>query len=66
MLKDRKQLQKLITLDKQKLEQELKDLDKQYEKMRFLLEQKDYTRKRRENVPINHDMISDNSSSTRY
>ena len=39
-----------LTLEKEKLEQELKDFDEQYEKIRLLLEQKGYVRKRRENV----------------
>ena len=56
-----------LTLAKERLEQqELKDLDKQDEKIRLSLEQQDYARKRRENVPTNRDMISDNSSSTSY
>ena len=39
-----------LTLEKKRLEQELKDFDEQYEKIRLLLEQKGYVRKRRENV----------------
>ena len=31
-----------------------------------MLEQKGYVQKRKENVPRNHDVISDNSSSTSY
>ena len=60
-----------LTLEKKRLEQELKDFDEQYEKIRLLLEQKGYVRKRRENVSyiiwfnVNY-MISDNSSSNRY
>ena len=44
----------------------MKDLDKQHKKIRLLLEQKGYARKRRENVRKNHDIISENSGSTRY
>ena len=55
-----------LTLEKEEPDQKLKDLDKQYEKIRPLLERKGYTRKRRENVPTSHDMISANSSSARY
>ena len=55
-----------LTLEKEKLEQESKDLDKQHEKICLLSEQKGYAQKRMENVPTNPDMISDNSGSTHY
>ena len=55
-----------LTLENEKIEHELKDLDKQYKKIHFLLEQKGYARKRRENVRKNHDIISENSGSTSY
>ena len=51
---------------KRTLQSDLESLSNQYEKIRILLEQKGYARKRRENVPTNDEMISNYSSSTRY
>lgn len=60
--------QKISEIDQQKLalEDDLSGLNAEYEKIRRLLEQKGYARKRRENVPTDEKMISDNFSSTRY
>jgi hypothetical protein len=52
--------------EKKSLETDLTELSCQYEKVRLLLEQKGYARKRRENIPTSKDMISNYSSSTRY
>ena len=55
-----------LALEKEWLEQELKDLDKQYGQIRLLLNQKGSAQNWMENFPTNNDMISDNSSSTCY
>lgn len=55
-------------LDKEIAEQEerLKELTEAYEKFRKLLEQKDYSRRRRTNTSTTYEMINDYKSSTRY
>ena len=55
-----------IDEQKQALEIDLKVLNSEYEKIKKLLEQKGYARKRRENIPTDEEMILDNFSSTRY
>lgn len=55
-------------LEKQIKEQEqrLKELNQTYEKLKVLLEQKDYSRRRRSQASTSHEMINDSRSSTRY
>ena len=55
-------------LDKQIEEQEqrLKELTQTYDKLKLLLEQKDYSRRRRSKASTSYEMINDFKSSTRY
>ena len=51
---------------KEKESEELSVIEKDYQKIKLILEQKNYARKRRKNIPTNFDMIRNSMSSTRY
>ena len=46
--------------------QDLEEINTHYQKLRVLLEQKGYARKRRQNIPTNEKMIGSRCSSTRF
>ena len=56
------------TLDKEisEAEETLRELKEAYEKVKKLLEQKDYSRRRRSAASTSYEMINDYKSSTRY
>ena len=56
------------TLDKEisKADETLRELKQAYEKVKKLLDQKDYSRRRRSAASTSYEMINDYKSSTRY
>ena len=55
-----------VRIEKENIEKELITIKEQYDKLRSVLEQKAYTRKRRENTATTYETISYSSSSRRY
>jgi len=65
-LQESRQSKQLLDGEIAEQEERLKELTEAYEKLRKLLEQKEYSRRRRTNASTTYEMINDYKSSTRY
>ena len=63
---EKKQLLNDLNTEHTDLLQDLDEINTQYQKLKVLLQQKGYARKRRENIPTDEKMIGSRCSSTRF
>ena len=65
-LEDTKGQQEQLNWEMEEKQKALEEINKKYEKLKVLLEQKGYARTRRQNTTTTYEMINNRNSSTRF